>query len=248
MDKQKKTTTSTIVHALSLPYAEPQWPTLSPDSEQALLQLLLRLLQPIGDFRRDHVARSKGKGRAGKVNKKTQEDSLPEWMPDIYDHLTLGFNSTVRRLESLACSRKPRLLSQHTDADPLGHSRANLFVVFICRQNLPDVMTSSLPLLIATSAPKIARARLVEWSSQAEEKVAQALHQPRVGVLGIEEGAPGTETLLRCVRDTVDAVDVPWLDQTSTPIYQSVNIQTVESVPKSNAAIRGRKRKTPEDG
>ncbi|KIW96170.1 uncharacterized protein Z519_03237 [Cladophialophora bantiana CBS 173.52] len=247
MDKQNKTPTTTTVHALSLPYPEPQWPTISPDTEQALLQLLLRLLQPIGEFRRDQVARSKGKGRAGKVNK-TQEDSLPEWMPDIYDHLTVGFNSTVRRLESLARGRKPQLLSQHTDADLLGHSRANLFVVFICRQNFPDVMTSSLPLLIATSAPKVARARLVEWSSQAEEKLAQALHQPRVGVLGIEEGAPGTENLLRCVRETVDAVDVPWLDQTSTPIYQSVNIQTVESVPKSNAAVRGRKRKNPGDG
>ncbi|OQU97671.1 hypothetical protein CLAIMM_03566 [Cladophialophora immunda] len=245
MDKPKKTAT---VHSLSLPYPEPQWPTISPDAEQALLQLLLRLLQPIGDFRRDHVARSKGKGRGGKIHKRTQEDSLPEWMPDVYDHITLGFNSTVRRLESLARTRKPPVLSQQTDADPAsGHAPANLSVVFVCRQNLPDIMTSSLPLLLATSAPAANRARLVEWSSQAEEQVARALHQPRVGVLGVGDGTPGAETLLHFVRDNVDGVDVPWLDQTPKPTYYPVKVQTVESASKSKVAPRDRKQKNPKN-
>ncbi|OAG40312.1 hypothetical protein AYO21_05403 [Fonsecaea monophora] len=246
MDKRKK---PAVVHSLSLPYPEPQWPTISPDTEQALLQLLLRLLQPIGDLRRDHVLRSKGKRRGGKINKKIQEDSMPEWMPDVYDHLTLGFNTTVRRLESLAHQRKPKVLSQHTNDDSSpGHTFANLSVVFVCRRNLPDIMTSSIPLLLASSAPATTRARLVEWSSQAEEQVARALHQPRVGVLGIGEGAPGAETLLRFVQDNVDAVDVPWLDHTPKPTYHSVNIQTVESVSKPKATLQNRKRKNPGDG
>ncbi|OAL26989.1 hypothetical protein AYO22_03933 [Fonsecaea multimorphosa] len=104
-------------------------------------------------------------------------------------------------------------------------------------------MTSSIPLLLATSAPPTTRARLVEWSSQAEEQVARALHQPRVGVVGVGEGTPGAEALLRFVRDNVDAIDVPWLDQIPKPIYHSVKIQTVESTSKPKSNPQGRKRK-----
>ncbi|OAP58304.1 hypothetical protein AYL99_07394 [Fonsecaea erecta] len=183
------------------------------------------------------------------MNEKTQEDSMPEWMPDVYDHLTFGFNSTVRRLESLARSRKPQMLSQHTDADPSsGHPLANLSVVFVCRQNLPDIMTSSIPLLLATSAPINTRARLVEWSSQAEEQVARALQQPRVGVVGVGEATPGAETLLQFVRDNVATVDVPWLDQIPKPIYHPVKIQTVDSASRPKATLQNRKRKELGDG
>lgn len=168
-------------------------------------------------------------------------------MPDVYDHLTIGFNSTVRRLETLASSRKPQILAQDTDTTPENDPPAHLPVVFVCRNNLPDIMTSSFPLLMATSAPSPTQARLVEMSAQAEEKISQALCQPRVGVLGIEEGAVGAASLLHFVKDNIEALDIPWLDrESSPPIYHPVKIHTTVSTPKIKPPSRGRKRKKSE--
>lgn len=173
---------------------------------------------------------------------------MPEWMPEIYDHLTIGFNSTVRRLESLARSRKPQILSQSTDPQPRNTSDVNLAAIFVCRKALPEIMTSSLPSLLATSASQSARAKLVQISSHAELKIAEALQQPRVGVLGIEVEAPEAETLLRFVRDNIDQMQVTWLDQTSNPTYFPVKIQSADTTPKSKPLGKNRKRKDREDG
>ncbi|EXJ89269.1 hypothetical protein A1O3_02335 [Capronia epimyces CBS 606.96] len=241
MSKPKKP-----VHTLSLPYPDPPWPSVSADQEQAILRLLLPLLQPIGEFRRDYIPQSKGRGRAGKTHK-TENGSVPEWMPELYNHLTIGFNSTVRRLESLAHTRKPANIAL-TTSNPPGKPEINLSVVFVCRQNLPDIMISSLPLLMATSAPKSNRSKLVELTSQAEAKIALALQQPRVGVLGCEEGAPGAETLLRFVSEMVDAVDVSWLEQPGNPVYYPAKVKTTEVEAKDKATARKLKRKNSEEG
>jgi hypothetical protein len=167
-------------------------------------------------------------------------------MPDVYDHLTIGFNSTVRRLESLARNRKPQILVENTDREQ-PEPGVNLSMVFVCRKTLPEIMTSTLPLLIATSASNPTRASLVEISAEAEEKIAQALYQPRIGVLGIDVEAVGAETLLQFVQNTITTVDVPWLDQTPPPVYHPVKVKTVVTAAKTKPAAQGRKRKRPGD-
>lgn len=169
-------------------------------------------------------------------------------MPEVYDHLTVGFNSTVRRLESVARSRKPLVLSAGPVADRQDIHEANLAVVFVCRETLPDIMASSLPLLMATSAPVSSRAHLIELSAESEVKVAQALHHPRVGVLGIESETAGAEPLLRYIQDSVPVVDVSWLDQSTSPIYHPVNVHTAVSVANKKSDAQSRKRKSPGGG
>jgi hypothetical protein len=165
------------------------WPAPSKDVEDGVLQLLLPLLKPIGVFRRIQVPRSKGKGRAGKqVNK--EFDGPPKWIADLYDHLTIGLNTTVRRLESQASSTPPQ-----TSAEPL-------FMVLVCRENLPDVLTMNLPLLLAASASANGRARLIEISSKTEKELAEALFQPRLSVLGIDRSGPGTDALQGFLKDS----------------------------------------------
>lgn len=163
-------------------------------------------------------------------------------MPEIYDRLTIGFNSTVRRLESLAQSRKPAILSQDTTTEQQPHRSQDLSVVFVCRQTLPDIMTSTIPLLLATSAPKTTRARLVELSPQSEARLAQALNQPRLGVLGLEQNAPMFGTLLQFVADNIEAVAVTWLEHTTSTPYLPVNIESVEPSLKPKPGSQKRKR------
>lgn len=169
-------------------------------------------------------------------------------MPDIYDHITVGFNSTVRRLEALAIGQKPPLLPPANNQNQPEGPHAPLSVVFVCRRSLPEMITSSLPFLITTSAPKYRRARLVGISLEAEARIAQALQQPRVGVLGVEEGAPGADTLLRIITETIDAVEVPWLEPGSIPSFLPVSIKTVEIGTKTKTRAQDLKRKRVDKG
>jgi hypothetical protein len=168
-------------------------------------------------------------------------------MPEVYDRLTIGFNSTVRGLETLARQRRKRSLSgvkaHHADESP--EPARNLSLVFVCRQNLPDIMTSSLPLLAVTSAPASSRVRLVEISPDAETQIARALNQPRVGVIGIDSETAGAESLVHLVQEVVPTMALDWLEPTTPPMYHSVKVHTsinISSKPDSSAPNRKRKR------
>jgi len=225
-------------------------PPVSQTLEEAILRFLIPLLQPIGDFRRRHVRASKGKGRGGKAHTISQPqldpESMLEWMPEIYDHLTIGFNSTVRRLETLSSSRRPPLLAQPTDPHLVESGQhLNLSILFVCRQSLPDIITSSLPLLLATSTSLSCRAKLVDLSPQAEAKLAHTLQQPRVGVLGLQENTPQADILMNFVHQNIAPVEVPWLDQAG-PCYLPVNIKAIEAHSETKVTSQNRKRKQSE--
>ncbi|KIW45680.1 uncharacterized protein PV06_04051 [Exophiala oligosperma] len=236
MDNNRKK----LVHAVTLPYPDQQWPKLSSDHEQVILSLLLPLLQPVGDFRRDHILRSKGKGRARKKNSIQEQCTVQEWMPDVFGHLTIGFNSTIRRLEALASHRQPPSPLPKSDVKRSRDPPAALSAVFVCRENLPDMLTSSLSLQVTTSAPRSTRARLIPVSPQSGAKIARALHQPRVGLLGVEKDAPGSKALLNWVSDNVELVEIPWLEKVSSSTYFPVSVKTHEITtdPKSKARKR----------
>jgi len=175
---------------------------------------------------------------------------MTEWMPAIYDHLTIGYNSTGRTLEALARSRQPPNMLDNPDSERPGDPVTKLSAVFVCRNSLPDIMTSSMPMLLATSAPKATRARLVDISLQSEAKLAQALNQPRVGMLGLQEDAPGSDALLRFVTENLDPVEVPWLEQACSSAYFPANIKTIETTRKPRSktpSLKGRKMEKDKD-
>lgn len=217
--------------------------------------MLIPRLEPIGDYRREHVCRSRGRGRGrnakSKVTSETRVDpgSPPKWMPEVFDCLTIGFNSTVRRLEAVAERRRPALLpNSHTPTSRAAvphDDMAALSVVLVCRSSLPDIMTSCLPLLVTMGSAEGSWTRLLGISAQAESMIAKALDQPRVGVLGVEEDAPGFQTLNEFVREVVAAVEVPWLQTGSQPTYLPVNVRTAQVIPRNKTKKRKRKNSVP---
>lgn len=215
-------------------------PVLDPDEEAAILALLLPVLSPVGDHRRRHAK--------NKEKKKRPTSTVPEILSEhsghsssvpaqIQDYLTVGFNSTTRKLQSLSAARTPTGLYKAPSNGETVRSAGQVAAVFVCRDSLPEIMTSSLPILISTAAPRETRARLIEISPQAEAKVAHALGLPRVGMLGLEPGAPGTEALLGLVLEKTQVVDVPWLDLTSLPSYVAVQVERMESTTDCKRSI-----------
>lgn len=80
--------------------------------------------------------------------------------------------------------------------------------------------------MVVTAAAPPDRGRLIDISPQSEGKIANALRQPRLGVLGIEMDAPGVDKLAHFVLEHIDQVNVPWLEQRSIPAYLPVKIDS----------------------
>jgi hypothetical protein len=187
------------------------------------------------------VVPSKGKRRKkrkleeqGKNDDDTESLQLsPPQMPAIFDHLTIGFNSTVRSLEAMSKQSRPAALKNaEQDIQQPAIGSSNLAAVFVCRATLPDPVTVSIPLLVATaslSPPEQPPIRLVQLPAIIETQLAKALHQPRVGFVGLRSDMPSADVLLALVRAAVSPVHVPWLDCSETPQYLPVQIESTET-------------------
>lgn len=159
------------------------------------------------------------------------QSSQPQ-MPPLFDHLTIGFNTTVRSLEAISKRSRPAVLKDH-EADlhePFGSS--DVAAVFVCRSTLPDPITASIPLLVATASlaqPDQPPIRLVQLCTNIQTQLAEALRQPRVGFIGIRSDMPGADVLLALVRAVASPIRVSWLDSSERPRYLPVQIESTET-------------------
>ena len=152
--------------------------------------------------------------------------------------LAVGFNSTNRRLESLA---KAPATDQRADSG--NEDYPCMTAVFVARANLPAMLIAHLPLLItmASSAfPLKPPIRLVSLPSNAEERLSTSLGLPRVGIIGLLDGAPGADGLVEFVRRSISTVEIPWVQKASVGRYLPVSIKATET-----SAPRTQKRKAP---
>ena len=213
-------------------------PVLSSQDEADIVDLLCWLLEPIGQHRREHLKPSRGSSSRKRKRKAAQHatsstDATPAPpTPAISSHLTLGFNTTIRHLESLSAISTPQPLGGPTleQSKSIG-LLAPLSAVFVCRAGLPPILTSSLPLLTATASlafPDEPPTRLIPLGKTAGDRLAQALHQPTVGFIGLRSDTGAAKNLIDLVRDRVQPVDVPWLKEAGSATYLPVKIKRTE--------------------
>lgn len=150
--------------------------------------------------------------------------------PDLQKFLTVGFNSTNRHLESLV-----KATFQDNDETTGQESASWMSAVFVPRLDQPSALNAHLPLLIKMASirsPLKPPIYLVSLPKAAEQRLSTRLNTPRVGLVGLLDGAPGAEGLLEFVRGVVPAVEVPWLEEATTGIYMPVAVNTIgTSVP-----------------
>jgi ribonuclease P/MRP protein subunit POP3 len=211
---------------------------LSSQDEADIVDLLCRLLEPIGQHRREHLKPSRGSSSRKRKRKAAQHatastDATPAPPTTaISSHITLGFNTTIRYLESLSAISTPQPLGGPTleQSKPI-HPLAPLSAVVVCQAGLPPILTSSLPLVIATASlafPEEPPIRLIPLGKRAGDRLAQALHQPTVGFIGLRSDTAAAKNLIDIVRDRVQPVDVPWLKEADSATYLPVKIRQTE--------------------
>ena len=217
------------------------------------------LLSPIGEYRSQHVVPSKGKRK--KKRKREQERAVtdqerkssegeasrasPPAPPEVQKHLTIGFNTTTKYLESLAQRSSPSSQVPSSDNAPglkapttspsENSSSRPLDIVFAPRSDQFSILYSHLPLLTKTASlasSSSSSVRLVMLPKGAEERLGAALSIPRVGLIGLIDGAPESQGLIEFVRKCVPQVEVPWIQEAMAGAYLPVKINEIEtSVP-----------------
>lgn len=163
--------------------------------------------------------------------------------PEMHHHLTVGFNTTTRYLELLAQDfsantggdeNPSAVVAIKTSTRP-SLDLANikpLAAVFVPRSGQPPVLYSHLPHLIraATLAvPSTPSTRLMSLPEGAEDRLKTVLGIPRVGMIGLIDGAPDASSLIEFIRQNVPELEVPWLQEAVKGAYLAVKINTIQT-------------------
>jgi len=164
-----------------------------------------RLLSAIGQHR-SLIPKSKGKRAKRKQSEvdalRIETPEVPE-VPQVMKSITVGLNSTTRILENQISS---------PTSDPLK-------AIFLT-QPFSSLQYAHLPLLCATSSPPVL---LIPLQPASERALCGALGLPRVGIVGVKDGAEGAEAIWEECRD-VEVVKMPAVKEVKTGKWMGTRI------------------------
>ncbi|KAJ2440522.1 RNase P and RNase MRP subunit [Coemansia sp. RSA 2424] len=218
-------------HALGKPHAM-AWPDADQDTQTGIVDMLCKALGPLGAYfvesRRasKQLARRKRRAARSAKNSKTG-DMLPvepsERFPraidnyesvvagrDLLPYVVLGINGTTRALEKQARS------------GALIPSSERIVLVVVCKGDVDSQMVAHFPGLAhaahsasggssETAQPGGNGLRLIGVGKGAEQKLASAVCQQRVSVIGIRAGAALLDEIVLKARTRVAPPVVPWI-------------------------------------
>jgi ribonuclease P/MRP protein subunit POP3 len=104
--------------------------------------------------------------------------------------------------------------------------------IFVPASSPPSIIHAHLPILIFTASfahPNLPPTRLVTLPKGSEARLCEALGLPRVSFIGILEDAPYSTGLVDLVRESVPAIEIPWLSEIKREEYLGVKINAIET-------------------
>lgn len=167
--------------------------------------------------------------------------------PEIHNHVTVGFNSTTRYLELLA-QESSRITNDVDNAGAVAAVKASanlkpLAAIFVSRSSQPPVLYSHLPLLTKAASlavPSSPSTRIVPLPEGAADRLKAALGIPRVGMVGLIDGAPNASSLIELIRQQVPELEIPWLQEAAKGTYLAAKINAIQTDAPVNTKRRAR--------
>ncbi|KAL2201267.1 hypothetical protein P885DRAFT_25724 [Corynascus similis CBS 632.67] len=217
-----------LVHTLDTPYSAIEWPQISQDDQDVILELLCQLLSPLGAHRRSFITPSKGKRKRSKKasgSEKPTEAAPAPPVPELAAHVDVGLSSISRALQTMPGNELPK----HEGAESKG-STEPYSVVFVARSGQSSAFHCHFPQMVALAArsqPSDRAMRLVGFSKACEDRLSAALGIPRVSSIGLREGAPQAKGLVEYVREHVAPVEVAWLREAQSGKFLETKIDAV---------------------
>ncbi|KAI9641473.1 RNase P and RNase MRP subunit [Ciborinia camelliae] len=214
-----------------------------------MIELLCSILSPIGAYRSNHITPSKGKRSKKRKRRDTtpgdEKSSETPPPPEISSYVVTGLNSIHRILEESSkkiLETKETLGSPETETSPQTNEvlspnpqnppQTHFSAIFVARSNQPSILNAHLPQIIATASkahPANPSTRLVQLPKGSETRIAAALGLPRVSFLGILDDAPRSKALIDLIRNSVEEIDIPWLDEAKKAEYLETKINSIQT-------------------
>ncbi|OHF02611.1 hypothetical protein CORC01_02007 [Colletotrichum orchidophilum] len=229
-----------LVYSIDTPYSSVQWPEVTFEDQDTILELLCSVLTPLGQHRQRHVKPSEGKratkrkrkeeGAASKEPEKSERPPLPE----IASFVDVGLASITRNLERLASTQRGS--EQGTEvAGTVTLPLAPYALIFVARSGQSSAFNAQLPQMVAVASKAAAPApapatRLVGYSKPCAEKLSAAVGIPRVSSIGIRVGAPMSRALVDYVQQHVSPVNIAWLDEAKDAVYRPTQLKVDEKM------------------
>ncbi|KAL0473238.1 hypothetical protein QR685DRAFT_491560 [Neurospora intermedia] len=230
MDRKK------IVHRLDTPFSAVEWPQISQEDQDAILELLCHLLSPLGQYRKAFVIPSKGKRKRKLVEQQGDgQTSLVPPAPEIAAYVDVGLSTISRNLQDLsavAVSEKAEEAKggEHDRKVSNGSKKAPYSVIFVARSGQSSAFNCHFPQMVAVASKSQSpeqKMRLVGFSKSCEERLATALGIPRVSSIALRADAPQGNGLLDFVRKNVAPIEVAWLQEADSGKFLETNIEAV---------------------
>ncbi|MDC6270677.1 hypothetical protein PP707_00070 [Acetobacter pasteurianus] len=119
--------------------------------------------------------------------------------------ISLGFNSTVGKLEAQAANNR----GKHKD------SRDQIKCLLVCKYDItPPLLTSMLPVLCFTASKSSQdRVKLVQLPRGSMQRLSQITGTPNTGIVGISTEVKEAHNLIEYIEKQVADVEAPWLNQ-----------------------------------
>ncbi|KAF2112645.1 hypothetical protein BDV96DRAFT_648894 [Lophiotrema nucula] len=206
-------------------------------------------IQPSKGRKRKRSSKANIKSKDTTNSSTTPESTAPEQPPPppaLTTHILVGLNAVTRHLNDLAALTAPHTLLASTEEAKASHSKneeglrkLDLLIIphpaphsSLPHAHLPTLLYLSHPpsspqkdeTPTPASPPSSRGVKIVCLPTQAEPKLAAALHIPRVGAIGILEGAPGAETLVKYAREKVGELKCPWIEEAMRGEWKGVKI------------------------
>jgi ribonuclease P/MRP protein subunit POP3 len=141
----------------------------------------------------------------------------------------------TRHLEARAAAKAPAALREEDGEGEgknveIGSERSLSIVVLTHPQPALSPAHAHIPTLLHLSTlssnpgATSSQTRLVALPTSTDARLAANLHIPRVGAVGIYEGAPGAKALEDYVRQHVGLTECPWVDEAMRAEWKGLNV------------------------
>ncbi|KAH6687233.1 hypothetical protein F5X68DRAFT_261454 [Plectosphaerella plurivora] len=235
-----------MVYSVDTPFSAVQWPEISSDDQDAILELLCSFLAPIGHHRRNVPAskgkRAKKRKRAAEKEDQAMTDAPPlDEAPERSSFVDVGFSTITRRLQELS-GRNASAAGEEPNGQPYAF-------VFVARSGQSAAFNGHFPQMVAfasKASPDEPPIRLVGYSKACGERLSNSLGLPRVSSIGVRQNAPGAEALINFVRERVSPIPLAWMEEGTSAEFRPCQVLaeekmvpvTVKSVPAKTLPSR----------
>ncbi|KAK3313842.1 hypothetical protein B0H66DRAFT_363711 [Apodospora peruviana] len=226
MDRKK------IVHRLDTPYSTIEWPLISPDDQDVILELLCRLLSPLGLHRMSFITPSKGKRkRAHKQNNRENTgsaSSVPP-VPELAGYVDVGLANISRNLQDMSANKGA---APESEKPGTVGGKSPYCIVFVARSGQSSAFHCHFLQMVALASqaqPPDRTVRLVGLSKPCEDRLSAALGIPRASSIALREDAPQAKGLVDFVREHVRPVEAAWLREARSGQFRETNIEAVQT-------------------